>query len=511
MGGSAPEIPTPPDAQQPVPGLRASDAERDQVVAKLKDEFVAGRLSHDTFLHRVNVVFESRQQADLPPLVADLPAPPASGGRSLAGWLRGTWSRVADAAARPARASGAGQPPNGGPRTMTPDRRPVRSMTTGMAAAPNRGQPFSLQFPRGGGDQFSIGRDASCDLAIADMTVSRLHAQLDRTPDGWQLTDLESTNGTRVNGWRVRGRVPVRVGDLVSFGSLEVVFSASLRGDDAPLLPRQAAHRCVAMSPHDLEFLNVTTVLLVRHGLTATTGQLLTGWTPGVGLDERGRAQAKALGERLAPVPLDAIVTSPLDRCRQTVEEIVAARGGQAGPGGPSGAPVTEERVGECKYGDWTGKPLKELEKDPLWPVVQAHPSAVTFPGPGGESMLDMQHRAVSAVREWNAKLGKDATYLVCSHGDVIKAIVADSLGLHLDQCQRIVADPCSLTVIRYTPLRPFLLRLNDTGGGVDDLLPRPKPADNAESDAVIGGGAGAVAPPGDNPPEPGTAPGAEG
>ena len=89
--------------------------------------------------------------------------------------------------------------------------------------------------------------------------------------------------------------------------------------------------------------------------------------------------------------------------------------------------------------------------------------------------MLDMQHRAVSAVREWNARLGKDATYLVCSHGDVIKAIVADSLGLHLDQSQRIVADPCSLTVIRYTPLRPFLLRLNDTGGGVDDLLPRPQ------------------------------------
>ena len=132
--------------------------------------------------------------------------------------------------------------------------------------------------------------------------------------------------------------------------------------------------------------------------------------------------------------------------------------------------------MGECRYGDWTGKPLKELEKDPLWPVVQAHPSAVRFPGSDGESMLDMQHRAVTAVRDWNARLGKDATYLVCSHGDVIKAIVADSLGLHLDQCQRIVADPCSLTVIRYTPLRPFLLRLNDTGGGVDDLLPRPAP-----------------------------------
>ena len=253
----------------------------------------------------------------------------------------------------------------------------------------------------------------------------------------------------------------------------------------------------------------MTTVLLVRHGLTATTGQLLTGWTPGVGLDERGRAQAKALGERLASVPLDAIVTSPLDRCLQTVEEIVAARGG---PGQDArqgkGAPVVEERVGECKYGDWTGQPLDDLVKDPLWPVVQAHPSAVRFPGAAGETMLDMQHRAVSAVREWNERLGKAATYLICSHGDVIKAIVADSLGLHLDQCQRIVADPCSLTVIRYTPLRPFLLRLNDTGGGVDDLLPPPPaekpPAEagagqpgggplSSESDAVIGGRAGST------------------
>jgi pSer/pThr/pTyr-binding forkhead associated (FHA) protein len=100
-------------------------------------------------------------------------------------------------------------------------------LTTGMTPAPARRQPFLVQFPRGGGDQFSIGRDASCDLAIADMTVSRLHAQLARTPDGWLLSDLESRNGTRVNGWLVRGQVPVRAGDLVSFGSLEVIFAAA--------------------------------------------------------------------------------------------------------------------------------------------------------------------------------------------------------------------------------------------------------------------------------------------
>jgi hypothetical protein len=229
MGGSAAESPTSPDEQQPVPGLRASDAERDQVVAKLRDEFVAGRLSHDTFLHRVNVVFESRRQADLPPLVADLPA--AGGGRSLVGWLRGTWSRVTGAAAQAPRSRESRPRGDTGPRTVTPAGRPVRGITTNMAVSPDRRRPYLLEFPRGGGDQFSIGRDASCDLAIADMTVSRLHAQLERTSDGWLLSDLESTNGTRVNGWRVRGKVPVRAGDLVSFGNLEVIFSAGQRGD----------------------------------------------------------------------------------------------------------------------------------------------------------------------------------------------------------------------------------------------------------------------------------------
>jgi probable phosphomutase (TIGR03848 family) len=230
----------------------------------------------------------------------------------------------------------------------------------------------------------------------------------------------------------------------------------------------------------------VTTVLLVRHGLTATTGHTLTGWMPGISLDDRGRAQAEAVAARLRDLPLDAIVTSPLDRCRQTAQAIA---GNREKPG-----ITVDDRVGECRYGDWTGQPLKKLARQPLWRVVQAHPSAVTFPGPDGESMPDVQHRAVAAVRDWNARLGKDATYLICSHGDVIKAIVADSLGLHLDQSQRIQVDPCSLTVIRYTPLRPFLIRLNDTGGGVGDLMPHQAHPHlgSSGSDAMVGGGAGA-------------------
>jgi broad specificity phosphatase PhoE len=112
---------------------------------------------------------------------------------------------------------------------------------------------------------------------------------------------------------------------------------------------------------------------------------------------------------------------------------------------------------------------------------VQVHPSAARFPGEGAEALRDMQARAVAAVRDWNAALaaehGPDAVYLACSHADVIKAVVADALGMHLDMFQRITVDPCSVTAIRYTPLRPFLLRLNDTGGDVAGLSPPKRKA----------------------------------
>ena len=227
----------------------------------------------------------------------------------------------------------------------------------------------------------------------------------------------------------------------------------------------------------------MTTVVLVRHGLTAMTGPVLAGWTPGLHLDERGEKQAAAVAERLREVPFTALVSSPLDRCLDTAAAIAAGR-----------EVHVDDRLGECRYGDWTGRPLKELAKDPLWKVVQNHPSAVTFPGPEGEPLRETQNRAVAAIRAWNARLGPDATWLACSHGDVIKAIVADALGLHLDQFQRISIDPCSVTVIRYTELRPFVVRVNDTGGGVADLLPSPRKGRRrkASSDAAVGGGSGA-------------------
>ena len=226
----------------------------------------------------------------------------------------------------------------------------------------------------------------------------------------------------------------------------------------------------------------MTTLLLVRHGLTAMTGPVLAGWTPGIHLNDRGQEQASALAERLRDVPLTAIVASPLERCQETAAALAVGRDISVD---------TDDRLGECKYGDWTGQELKKLAKDPLWKVVQAHPSAAAFPG--GEALRDTQARAVDAVRARNAELGDDATWVAVSHGDVIKAIVADALGVHLDMFQRIQIDPCSLTVIRYTTLRPFVVRVNDVGGSVADLMPakRRSRRRSGSSDAAVGGGAG--------------------
>jgi len=241
----------------------------------------------------------------------------------------------------------------------------------------------------------------------------------------------------------------------------------------------------------------MTVVLVVRHGLTSTTGKALTGWLPGICLDDRGQAQAAALAARLAQIPLAAVVSSPLDRCVQTATAIANGQATSGQPDASSMPVLIDDRLGECRYGDWTGQPLRKLAHDPLWRVVQAHPSAVRFPGPDGESMPAMQQRAVTAIREWNEKLGKDATYLICSHGDVIKAILADALGMHLDMLQRIQVDPCSLSVIRYTALRPFVLRMNDTGPDAGALAGLARPAGGtgpkAEAEAQIGGGAGSA------------------
>jgi 2,3-bisphosphoglycerate-dependent phosphoglycerate mutase len=228
----------------------------------------------------------------------------------------------------------------------------------------------------------------------------------------------------------------------------------------------------------------VATVILARHGRTvANATGVLAGRTAGVGLDEVGVRQAETAAGRLAGLQLAAAVTSPLERCRDTARILLRGTGVR---------PRVERGLTECDYGEWTGRPMTELVKEELWKTVQAHPAGVRFPG--GEAMAEMSARAVKAVRTWDTRVeetaGEGAVWLAVAHGDVIKSILADALGVHLDAFQRIVVDPASLSVVRYTPHRSYVLSMNTAEGSLGHLarqheLPEEK----------LGGGAGPTVP----------------
>lgn len=226
----------------------------------------------------------------------------------------------------------------------------------------------------------------------------------------------------------------------------------------------------------------MATVLLVRHGRTAAnTSGLLAGRTPGVLLDDVGREQAVRAGERLAGVPLAAVVTSPLERCRETARALLdqQARPLEA---------IVDDAVTECDYGQWQGRSLGELAKEQLWSVVQNHPAAVVFPG--GESLAAMQARAVAAVRRHDAAVeaehGPAAVWALVSHGDIIKAVLADALGMHLDLFQRLNVGPASVSIVRYGTSRPDVVATNTDAGDLSWLA-----ATGPVGDAPVGGGAG--------------------
>lgn len=233
----------------------------------------------------------------------------------------------------------------------------------------------------------------------------------------------------------------------------------------------------------------MATVILVRHGRsTANTSGILAGRTVGVRLDETGEEQVRAVGERLSPVPLRLAVTSPLERCRQTAEAVLAPRTDRV-------SLEVHEGLDECDYGEWQGARIADLAKDPLWRTVQEHPSQAIFPE--GESLRAMASRAVDAVRAVDARVeaehGTDAVWLAVSHGDVIKAILADAQGSHLDHFQRVVVDPASVSIIRFTAARPYVVATNTHAGDLSWLASSDQLHDTA--DAVPGGGAGPTAP----------------
>ncbi|SEI98420.1 probable phosphomutase, MSMEG_4193 family [Arthrobacter sp. yr096] len=230
----------------------------------------------------------------------------------------------------------------------------------------------------------------------------------------------------------------------------------------------------------------MATLILVRHGrTTANASGLLAGRADGVSLDQVGRNQAALTGERLASVPVVGVVSSPLERCRQTAQLIIDRQAGA-----PS-APVDPDLT-ECDYGQWQGRKLSDLATEDLWPLVQSQPSAVVFPG--GESMAAMQYRSVAAIRRhdaaFEAEHGPGAVWVAVSHGDVIKSILADALGMHLDLFQRINVSPASVSIVNFSAGRPSVYATNTEAGDLSWLSNGIR-----SGDAPVGGGSGQKTP----------------
>ena len=214
----------------------------------------------------------------------------------------------------------------------------------------------------------------------------------------------------------------------------------------------------------------MTQLLLIRHAVNDyVKTHRLAGWTPGVHLNEDGRAQAVALGKRLANVPIHAMYSSPLERTVETAQAIIEHHADLK-------LQLLED-VGEVRYGDWTGEEIRKLAQRKMWRVIQFFPSRASFPN--GEAMRDVQHRAVNALDRLVQQHPRQ-TVAVVSHSDVIKMILAHYLGLHLDLFQRIEVSPASLSVIMLGAGRPGILQINET-----NYLPEPiKPTDQASEDA---------------------------
>ena len=217
-----------------------------------------------------------------------------------------------------------------------------------------------------------------------------------------------------------------------------------------------------------------TRVVFVRHGVTGETGPILSGRRPGIDLSDTGRSQAEAAAERLAGLPVAAVYSSPLERCRQTAEAVAA----------PHGLAVKEvPGLAEADYGEWSGQKIADLRSTDLWKLVQVTPSAVRFPG--GESVREMQSRAVAAVEEIVAAHPGELVVAV-SHADPIKALVAHFTGVHIDLFQRLFVSPASCTVLQFGPAGAALVKLNDTGT-LDELRPS---ADKKEGEEAAQSGA---------------------
>lgn len=225
-----------------------------------------------------------------------------------------------------------------------------------------------------------------------------------------------------------------------------------------PRSPGRAPRRSRRSAPADDG--TATTVLLVRHGRTPTTGSVLPGRAPGLHLSDDGRADAERAAERIGRLPVEAVYASPLERTRETAAPIARATGRRV---------RSAKGLVECDFGEWTGSELAELRRLDVWTQVQSAPS--TFRFPAGESFADMAHRVWSELQRLTAA-HPGQTIVAVSHADPIKAAVATATGVHLDLFQRIVISPCSITILSFTHSGPIVLTVNSTGDDLSGLAP---------------------------------------
>jgi probable phosphomutase (TIGR03848 family) len=206
----------------------------------------------------------------------------------------------------------------------------------------------------------------------------------------------------------------------------------------------------------------VTLLLLVRHGHTDVAGKVLTGQTRGVHLTDRGREQARALAERLEGVPVHALYSSPLERCRETAAPLARARGLTV---------LVRRDLIEPDFGEWTGRSIRQLARTKQWRSVQLSPSSFRFPG--GESLRGVQSRSVDAVRAIAADHLRQ-TVVVVTHADVVRLVLADLAGLHLDLFQRLSVEPGSISAVALEDGFARILKMSDTGD-LTSLAPSPR------------------------------------
>lgn len=198
----------------------------------------------------------------------------------------------------------------------------------------------------------------------------------------------------------------------------------------------------------------MTIILLVRHAVNdyVKTGKL-AGWLPDIHLNDEGKAQAEALGRRLAQAPVKHIYSSPLERTMETAEAIRRHH--------PHLQIEQSLQIGEVRYGDWEGMAIAALRGRKMWEVVQEYPSRACFPN--GEAMRDVQTRAVNEVERITSR-HPGQMVVVVSHADIIKMTLAHYLGVHLDNFQRIEVAPASISVLRLGHSRPVISAMNDIG-----------------------------------------------